>query len=225
MQIENERRGQPRAALESTVIAFIGDERIECRAIDISATGIALLAPVVRPSGQFLRVNFALPGGGAPKWFDADGVVARVARVEDGVLLGVQFLVIEDRAAREVHAYVEFTRDSNARARQQDVFVRRVAGSTGTSAASVPMASEPASIAPEPRMPDAQHPPRATGEFSPAVQRRTDSYGRIEDDEDDIELAPAPPRMTPSGMMPRMPTATGVLPPRRNPSGIVPRVP
>ncbi len=227
MQISNERRGQPRALLETTVIAFIGDERIECRAIDISANGIALLSPVVRSNGQFLRVNFALPQATGPRWLDADGVVARVARAEDGILLGVQFLVIEDRAAREVHAYVEQTRLAAAQARQQEVYVRRVAGSSSTPASATPTGTPPprAHATGEVRMPDANNPPRVTGEFTPAgMQRRTDEYGRA--DETAAEAATSPvgtartleaPRAassptgqhTPTGTPPRGVTPTG----------------
>lgn len=186
MQIANERRGQPRAILETTVIAFIGDERIECRAVDISANGIALLSPVVRSNGQFLRVNFALPQPNGPRWLDADGVVARVARAEQGILLGVQFLVIEDRAAREVHAYVEHTRLAAAHARQQETYVRRVAGS-GTPAA---MPAARSAGTDDGRIPDANNPPRVTGEYSPP-QRRTQEYASPE--EEAATSRPAPP--------------------------------
>lgn len=186
MQIANERRGQPRAILETTVIAFIGDERIECRAVDISANGIALLSPVVRSNGQFLRVNFALPQPNGPRWLDADGVVARVARAEQGILLGVQFLVIEDRAAREVHAYVEHTRLAAAHARQQETYVRRVAGS-GTPA-SMPAARSGGTG--DQRIPDANNPPRVTGEYAPPPQRRTQEYATSEDA---AASRPAPP--------------------------------
>jgi PilZ domain-containing protein len=182
MQIANERRGQPRATLETTVIAFIGDERIECRAVDISANGIALLSPVVRSNGQFLRVNFALPQPGGLRWLDADGVVARVARAEQGILLGVQFIVIEDRAAREVHAYVEHTRLAAAHARQQETYVRRVSGSGSTPTGTMTMPRVGGSVD-EGHMPDANHPPRVTGEFIPAgqqPQRRTQEYASPE---------------------------------------------
>jgi hypothetical protein len=185
MQIANERRGQPRATLETTVIAFIGDERIECRAVDISANGIALLSPVVRSNGQFLRVNFALPQPNGPRWLDADGVVARVARAEQGILLGVQFLVIEDRAAREVHAYVEHTRLAAAHARQQETYVRRVAGSS--TPASMPAARSGGSE--DGRIPDANNPPRVTGEYAPP-QRRTQEYASPEDGAAPIATAP-----------------------------------
>ncbi|HWB78100.1 MAG TPA: PilZ domain-containing protein [Nannocystaceae bacterium] len=200
MQIANERRGQPRATLDTTVIAFIGDERIECRAVDISANGIALLSPVVRSNGQFLRVNFALPQAGGPRWLDADGVVARVARAEQGILLGVQFLVIEDRAAREVHAYVEHTRLAAAHARQQETYVRRVAGS-GTPA-SMPAARSGSTG--EQRIPDANNPPRVTGEYAPP-QRRTQEYA-TSDDESTSRPAPAAIATAPTMEAPRAPS-------------------
>jgi PilZ domain len=236
MQIANERRGQPRASLDTSVIAFIGDERIECRAVDISATGMALLCPVVRPNGQFMRINFALPSRGAAQWLDADGVVARVTRVEQGVLLGVQFLVIEDRAAQEVHAYVEFTRDANARAQQQEVYLRRVAGSTdgGRASAAAPQRAPIASVE-DARMPDASHPPRVTGEFVPGDQRRTGEYGRIDDgiaaspgigresSSSSTDTAPWP--VTPSGITPQSLVPTGSTPRAFTPTDLPLRAP
>lgn len=154
-----ERRAQPRAGLDTPAVAFLADQRVECRAVDISIGGIALLSPVLRQPGQFLRVNFSLSRpGGIPRWYDADGLVVRVGRKPSGVVLGVQFVVIEDRVARDVHGYV-------LEALQQAVAVRP------------PVARA---------MPDALHPPPVTGEFYPAggasepvaaPRRRTAEYG------------------------------------------------
>lgn len=109
---DEDRRAHPRATLASPAVAFVADQRVDCRAIDISIAGIALLTPVVREPGQFLRVNFSLaPPGGIPRWYDADGVVVRVAPASSGVVIGVQFVVVDDRVARDVHEYVaEMTR-------------------------------------------------------------------------------------------------------------------
>ncbi|MBX7082927.1 MAG: PilZ domain-containing protein [Nannocystaceae bacterium] len=165
MPTADERRSQPRAPLHGNVVAFVGDERVDCTALDISAAGLAMLSPVARRPGQFIRVNFCLLAGGAtPRWYDADGVVVRASQARTGVVLGVQFVVIEDRVAREVHGYVAETLRSIA---SRAVDLRRVAGSSvlaGSSAAS--------SSTTEGRIPDANHPPKATGEFGPPEPRR-----------------------------------------------------
>lgn len=147
-----ERRSQPRVPLVGSAVAFMADQRIDCRTIDVSTSGIALWSPVTRAPGHFLRVNFSLSvPGGIPRWYDADGVVVRVEPRASGVLLGVQFLVIDDRVARDVHAYVTRNLDG-----------RRPTGNT--------------------RIPDAEHPPSSTGEFAPPdtgthPRRRTSEYG------------------------------------------------
>lgn len=157
-----DRRAQPRAGLDTPAIAYLADQRVECRAVDISIGGIALWSPIVREPGQFLRVNFSLsPPGGIPRWYDADGVVVRVGKRPSGVVLGVQFVVIDDRVARDVHGFV-------AESLQRTGAVRP----RGPGA-----------------MPDAMHPPPVTGEFYPpdaraaasvpevAPRRRTAEYG------------------------------------------------
>jgi hypothetical protein len=139
-----DRRAQPRAGLDTPAIAYLADQRVECRAVDISIGGIALWSPVVREPGQFLRVNFSLsPPGGIPRWYDADGVVVRVGKHVSGVVLGVQFVVIDDRVARDVHGYVAETLQRTGAVR-----------SRGPGA-----------------MPDAMHPPPVTGEFFPPESR------------------------------------------------------
>lgn len=165
-------------------MAFLADQRVDCRAIDISSTGIALWSPVTREPGQFLRVNFALsPPGGIPRWYDADGIVVRVARRPSGVVLGVQFVVIEDRVARDVHGYV-----LEALRRQPPP---RIEMRTG--------------------MPDAMNPPPTTGEFYPPearvpepaapARRRTAEYG-----------SPTGPAVGASAPAPRPDAAAGAGP-------------
>jgi hypothetical protein len=161
----HERRTQPRAQLHGNVTAFVGDERVDCAALDISAAGLAILSPQQRSPGQFVRVNFCLtPQAGTPRWYDADGVVVRATQGRGGVVLGVQFVVIEDRVARDVHAYVAATR--------QAAFVAEMRRVSGTSEVEFGPGGPP----PE-RMPDANFPPKATGEFSPPPSARTPSTG------------------------------------------------
>ncbi|MBK8238415.1 MAG: PilZ domain-containing protein [Deltaproteobacteria bacterium] len=161
----HERRTQPRAQLHGNVTAFVGDERVDCAALDISAAGLAILSPQLRSPGQFVRVNFCLtPQAGTPRWYDADGVVVRATQGRGGVVLGVQFVVIEDRVARDVHAYVAATR--------QAAFVAEMRRVSGTSEVEFGPGGPP----PE-RMPDANFPPKATGEFSPPAGARSPSTG------------------------------------------------
>lgn len=157
MQVAQERRTQPRARLTSPVVAFVGDLRIDCTAVDISAVGIGMRGPRLATPGQFLRLNFCLQtDSGVPRWFDADGVVARVVLRGDAYEFGVQFLVVEDRVAKEIHGYV-----------------------TGAQRAAQLQAQ--ATEWPNDGLPDATHPPKRTGEFGPAGsnsdKRRTAEYG------------------------------------------------
>ncbi len=157
MHVAQERRTQPRARLSSPVVAFVGDLRIDCTAVDISAVGIGMRGPRLATTGQFLRINFCLQSeSGVPRWFDADGVVARAVLRGDHYEFGVQFLVVEDRVAKEIHSYV-----------------------TGAQRAAQLQAQ--ATEWPNDGLPDATHPPKRTGEFGPAGaatdKRRTAEYG------------------------------------------------
>jgi hypothetical protein len=94
--------------LNGRVLAYVGDTRVECHAIDISASGIAVRTATAHAAGQYVRLNFALRGpSNAPNWFDVDGVVARAASSEEGCILGVKFVLIDDALAREIQGYVE----------------------------------------------------------------------------------------------------------------------
>ncbi len=215
MQVVNERRAQPRAALTGAVVVFLGDEKIDCNAVDISATGIAVQSKVIRSAGQFLRVNFCLHDvSGAARWYDADGVIARVARLEQGVLFGVQFLVVEARAARQIHDYVEAHRMAAAAAQQREVYLRRIANGAGTSTATAAMPTTPMPM-PMPPMPsvppDELHPPPVTGEFGPPAARTTATVaaqGRPTAQPDGgsraADSASALPRPSRTGQMARM---------------------
>jgi hypothetical protein len=158
MHVAQERRTQPRARLSSPVVAFVGDLRIDCTAVDISAVGIGMRGPRLATTGQFLRINFCLQtDSGVPRWFDADGVVARAVLRGDHYEFGVQFIVVEDRVAKEIHTYV-------------------------TSAQRAAQLQAQATEWPSDGLPDAMHPPKRTGEFDPAGnandKRRTAEYGQ-----------------------------------------------
>jgi hypothetical protein len=186
-----ERRGQPRAELAGTAVAFLADQRVECRALDISITGIGLVTPVMREPGQFLRVNFSLaPPGGIPRWYDADGIVVRVDRTAKGVVMGVQFVVIDDRVARSVYEYVAET------------WRRRTASAMPNAMHPPPMTGE---FFPPPE--------RRTGEL-PAIQeaprRRTAEYG--------VSALEAASRATSTRSPTQPPTQTPTQTPTRTPT-------
>jgi len=110
-----ERRGRPRANLNGRVLAYLGDTRIECHAIDISASGIAVRTASAHLPGQYVRLNFALRGpSDGSNWFDVDGVVARAAGSEEGCILGVKFVLMDDTVVREIQGYVERTHAPSA---------------------------------------------------------------------------------------------------------------
>lgn len=172
MNVED-RRGQARAGLMSPAIAFLADQRVDCRAVDISTTGIALLSPVIRDPGHFLRVNFSLnPAGGGPaRWYDADGVVVRVAPQPSGVVLGVQFVVVEDRVAHDVHQFVLAACGAAAPALPVNPAPHPSATPQLDPAAPARAAASGARPTParsDAAMPDAGHPPSSTGEYDPS---------------------------------------------------------
>src|SRR5688572_29942649 len=102
MMPESDRRAQPRAALTSPVIVSVAGERVHCAAVDVSTLGMALCGPLEPGAGESLRVEFKL----GTAWHDAAAVVVRESPLGGARILGVQFLVVEDRTLAEIHAHV-----------------------------------------------------------------------------------------------------------------------
>jgi hypothetical protein len=99
-----ERRAEPRAPLEGRAVVFVGSRQASARTLDISVSGISVSTPTLETPAQFIRVNFSI--GPESGWFDADGVLARVAEDHGGYLWGVKFLSMAPEVARKIRGYV-----------------------------------------------------------------------------------------------------------------------
>ena len=56
-----DRRAAPRCAYSATAIVYVGNEKLVCRAVDISSGGMLIIPPTRGARGSFLRVNLSLP--------------------------------------------------------------------------------------------------------------------------------------------------------------------
>ncbi len=88
--MSKERRHAPRVPLEGSVVVFSGNERLSCRLLDISQSGLALAADAEQRPGTFLRLQFTLPGDDRPT--GADAVVVRHRASGSKVKWGVQLV-------------------------------------------------------------------------------------------------------------------------------------
>ena len=71
-----ERRAVPRAIYTTEAIVFFNSNQFTCRAMDISTTGLLLVAPTDIPVGRFVRMNISLPG--LDEVMDVDGEITTV---------------------------------------------------------------------------------------------------------------------------------------------------
>ncbi len=93
-----------RVALEVPASVCVGSERLPCRLLNVSTTGIALASGSQRSLGTWVRISFELPGQlGAT---DADAVVVRNGERGSEVEWGLQFLNLRPEARAQLREFV-----------------------------------------------------------------------------------------------------------------------
>jgi hypothetical protein len=102
--VPKEQRSRPRVPLDSEVVVQRAAERILCRTMDVSSTGIALRSPVPGVPGGPLRLRLLLVPRG--EWLTLDGVLVREERSGLGYVWGVRFLPHEPRVSVQLMALV-----------------------------------------------------------------------------------------------------------------------
>jgi len=103
-----DRRTAPRIRLQSDAIAYLADRQQVCKAVDLSATGMLLFAPLGCSAGTRLRLVFMLPGTG--QWLDLQAELVRPATGEGPGAAprgcGVRFAAVPFRLAALLRSYV-----------------------------------------------------------------------------------------------------------------------
>lgn len=82
MSTEHERRGEVRVELRSTGVVDLGDRVVPCQTLDLSNSGLAVLAGAPAPA-RTIRVRFQL-GGRDAAWTDVEATAVRSHPWGDG---------------------------------------------------------------------------------------------------------------------------------------------
>lgn len=85
-----ERRRSPRIPVEGNVVVYSGNQRLTCRLLNVSESGMALAVDSEQRPGTFLRLRFTLPGDRRPTGVDA--VVVRHRGSGSQVEWGIQLV-------------------------------------------------------------------------------------------------------------------------------------
>lgn len=100
-----ERKRASRTAVEIPAIVFVGSDRLQCRLLNVSATGIALASSSRRPRGAWVRIHFQLPG--QLEITEADAVLVRSDERGPEAEWGVEFLNLRPEARAQLHEFVD----------------------------------------------------------------------------------------------------------------------
>ena len=82
MNPEDDRRRELRVQLRSVGVADLGDRVVPCQTLDLSKSGLAVLAPAAAPTRP-IRVRFQL-GGSDAAWTEIEAMVVRSEPSGDG---------------------------------------------------------------------------------------------------------------------------------------------
>lgn len=88
--MSKERRRSPRIPIEGSVVVYSGNQRLTCRLLNVSESGMALAADSEQQPGTFLRLRFTLPGDRRPTGVDA--VVVRHRGSGSKIEWGIQLV-------------------------------------------------------------------------------------------------------------------------------------
>ena len=125
-------------------MVFVGNDRHECRIVDLSKVGALIAPPLELKVGAFLRLNIKLPQ--FDQLIDVDAVVARETEYEGAYACGLNFMNVSKRADALMDAFI-----SSALQWQEERSVLEVLASEGTGQPEPEPAAEPTpSAAPGP---------------------------------------------------------------------------
>lgn len=99
-----ERRRAPRIPYEGEAVVFVGNDRHECRIVDLSKVGALIAPPLELKVGAYLRLNIKLPQ--LDQLIDVDAVVARETTYEGTYACGLAFMNVSKQADTLMEAFI-----------------------------------------------------------------------------------------------------------------------
>lgn len=112
MNILHERRHEVRVELHSIGVVDLGDQIVPCQTLDLSRTGLAVLAPAPAPVPvRTIQVRFQL-GSRYAAWTDVEGTIVRSDPWGDGEthVWGVKLQPMDLGTRTRVRGYIAATR-------------------------------------------------------------------------------------------------------------------
>jgi PilZ domain len=94
---------KPRVPCDVEGTAFIGNDTIRCRIVEVGVDGIKLVSPMCRAAGEFARIQFTLEGG---LWIDLDAVFSDCERAGGEWRCRLAFVGIDKVHAAALNAFV-----------------------------------------------------------------------------------------------------------------------
>ncbi len=106
--MSDERRQEPRKTLRTPATVRVAGQALQVRTLDVSVSGVAIVAAVNPPAGMRLELEFLLPGRKGVVPVRARGQVMHsvLCGAENGFRVGVTFTELDDASRRAIEAYV-----------------------------------------------------------------------------------------------------------------------
>ena len=106
--MSDERRQDPRKTLRTLATVRVGRQAFQVRTLDISASGVAIVAAVNPPAGMQLELEFLVPGrkGVVPVRVRGQVMHSVLCGAENGFRVGVAFRELDAAGRRAIEAYL-----------------------------------------------------------------------------------------------------------------------
>lgn len=100
----SERRKHPRVVATIRVIAYLGEQALECVAYNISEGGMLLIPPQALPIGSALHFYIGIEG--LPEWISASGFISREDQYQGHYAWAIRFQQIEEKSLQLLRQYL-----------------------------------------------------------------------------------------------------------------------
>lgn len=106
--MHEERRQDPRKTLRTPATVRVAGQSFQVRTLDVSVSGVAIVAAVNPPAGMSLEVEFLLPGRNGVSRVSARAQVMHsvLCGAENGFRVGVTFSALDETSRRAIDVYV-----------------------------------------------------------------------------------------------------------------------
>lgn len=94
----------PRAPISSEMVVFLGNQLLSCQAVNLSATGLALLSP--QPCRVDMKFPVELYLESLPDWLSMEAELVRQQKLPDGYLWAIKYRLINRQDEVVIDDYI-----------------------------------------------------------------------------------------------------------------------